>query len=338
GGAREKENIEPLPVIATVAERIAMSAPAAASGPSVLGKRPSGDDEDDDVQPPKRAKLDLPAAPLLDPGLLLKKSEDEPLRTSVFFQDVPSTPKRPKTPHSTSEPRTRKRKGVFMEAVEVPTYKEVLRREEAQRRRISLYASLPRRAASSVARQSATSSKPAESGMRRTHSAVKATEANVAESERDELPETPTKKRKSRGAVINGNAEAGTAGPSSSMSSSLRALRKAPVLGSDDSILHATPSKLLPKEHSSSDDDPRLGQVNPVGLSSPALRRVKAQAVDLSDPPSSDDSVMSNSPSRDLVKRRIARLPGSVDRRKTLDPSPLKTRMVAVIDLTRDDD
>ena len=99
----------------------------------------------------------------------------------------------------------------------------------------------------------------------------------------------------------------------------------------------ATPKKPAPKEPSS-DDDPRLGQVNPVGLVSPALRRVRAQATDSSDLPSSDDSVMSNSPSRDLVKRRIARPPSSVDRTKTLNPSPLKTHKLAMIDSTHLED
>ncbi|KAH9936222.1 uncharacterized protein B0H18DRAFT_1206615 [Fomitopsis serialis] len=410
----EKENVEPLPVFATVAERIAMASPA--SGQSVLGKRPSaGDDGEEGMQTPKRARFDMSGAPLLEAGLRFAPEDALPLRAGASLLDVPSTPKRhatlPKSPRSLAEdlaaslsyspeipvlsarksargpagvafaalpstpkrttsvpktpcpppseeseddpfascsqasssapsagaPRSRKRKGVFMEAVEVPTFKEVLYREkkEAERKQISLRASLPRRAASPEDSETESGSTPAQASVRKTQSAVKVTEVEpVLFSLRDELPETPTKKRKSRGAVING--EAGQAG-SSSMSSALRALRKAPILGSDDSIMHATPSKLPPKEPSS-DDDPRLGQVNPVGLVSPALRRMKVRTPDLSDPLSSDDSVLSNSPSRELVKRRIARLPGSVDRRKTLNPSPLKTRPVSAIDLTRLED
>ncbi|KZT73869.1 hypothetical protein DAEQUDRAFT_754271 [Daedalea quercina L-15889] len=407
-GARDKENAEPLPVIATVVERIAMASP----GHSVLGKRPPSGDTDDAPRTPKRQKLDLPSAPLLQAGLQLAR-EDAPPRTGVAFQDTPSTPKRqatlPKTPYPVrspavdldsvlslssspeipmysakpltsgpakpsgvafasapstprrtvslrktpcppsaadaeddpfawsaeassstllaSEPHPRKRKGVFMEAVEVPTFRQVLRAEERERRRLSL----PRRAVSLATSQGSTSSVPTAVASTETQWASKVTKVELAlDTGLGELLETPAKKRKSRGAVINGSAP--RAG-SPSMSATLRALRRAPILGSDDSILLATPSKLPPKEHSS-DDDPRLGQVNPVGLVSPALRRVKAGTADSSDAPGSDDSVMSNSPSRDLVKRRIARLPSSVDRKKTLNPSPLKTRAVTVIDLT----
>jgi hypothetical protein len=74
------------------------------------------------------------------------------------------------------------------------------------------------------------------------------------------------------------------------------------VFISDDSIMQPlspgrTPSNL------SSDDDPHLGQVTPHHLVSPALRRVREEDYD----PSSDESNMSSSPSRDLVARRRRR-------------------------------
>lgn len=303
-GAREKENVEPLPVIATVAERIAMASP----GQSVLGKRSSS--VDDSEKTPKRQRLDLPGASLLQGGLQLlggdapstpkrhatvskktypasaqspaaefnsgislssspeipvysaKKSTSGASTKSiaVAFTGVPSTPKRsatvPKTPfpqhpaeseddvfasplraststHPASEPRAKKRKGVFMEAVEVPTYKEVLQREKAASQRKK--AGLPRRTLSLAANvlDDGESSPTAGSSSRRVQSARKASDAQpIFNFEKDELPETPTKKRKSRGAVIIG--EAGQVA-SSSMSSTLRALRQVPVLGSGTS-------------------------------------------------------------------------------------------------------
>jgi hypothetical protein len=57
----------------------------------------------------------------------------------------------------------------------------------------------------------------------------------------------------------------------------------------------------------SSDDDPYFGQVTPHHLISPVLRRAKSQKKD----PPSDDSNMSDSPSREIVARRLRRL-GSI--------------------------
>ena len=110
----------------------------------------------------------------------------------------------------------------------------------------------------------------------------------------------------------------------------------------DDSIMLVTPRKLAAKEQSS-DDDPRFGKVDPVGVVSPAMRRLKSHAADMSDtPPSSDDSIMSNSPSREAVKRRIARLPGSANKGPMWSaPSPWARRgrtSALVIDLTKADD
>lgn len=305
-GDREKENAEPLPVIATVTERIAMA--------SVLGKRSSGD-VDDVEKMPKRQRLDLPRAPLLQGGLQFS-GEDLSSHASVAIHDAPSTPKRyatlprtsypasslsptadsdsgislssspeipvyspkksassankpvsvafnvsptlkrrtnaPKTPvpqraadseddvftspprasRSTlpaSEPRARKRKGVFMEAVEVPTFKEVLRREQAQAQRKK--AGLPRRTLSLAVNvvDDEAGSPVTRSSSRIVQSARKATDVQPFDFKKDEPPESPTKKRKSRAAIITG--EAGQAG-SSSMSSTLRVLRNAPILGS----------------------------------------------------------------------------------------------------------
>lgn len=103
-----------------------------------------------------------------------------------------------------------------------------------------------------------------------------------------------------------------------------------------------TPRKLAAKEQSSSDDDPRFGKVNPVGVVSPAMRRLKSRAADLFDtPPGSDDSIMSNSPSRDAVKRRIARLPGRMNKVLSTPRSPWAwgaRKSAPVIDLTEGGD
>ena len=314
-GAREKENVEPLPVIATVAERIAMASP----GHSVLGKRPSGD-ADDSENTSKRQRLDLGSASLLQGGLQLlggdapstpkrhatvsktssltsthspatasdsgislssspeipvysaKKSTSGPFKSTVVaFTGVPSIPQRsttaPKTPfphpvveseddvfasplraststQPASEPRARKRKGVFMEAVEVPTYKEVLHREKAgdQRRK----AGLPTRRTLSLAANvvdDGESSSAVASSSRKVQSPWKASAAqHIFNFDKDELPETPTKKRKSRGAVITEKArEVG----SSSMSDTLRALRQVPVLSSGTSLYCFLALKML---------------------------------------------------------------------------------------------
>lgn len=101
-----------------------------------------------------------------------------------------------------------------------------------------------------------------------------------------------------------------------------------------------TPRKLAPKDLSS-DDDPRFGKVNPVGVVSPAMRRLRSRGATLFDtPPSSDDSVLSNSPSREVIRRRIARLPKSLKNLPSVFPSLAyrKRTLAPVIDLTGDDD
>ncbi|TFK69534.1 hypothetical protein BDN72DRAFT_959500 [Pluteus cervinus] len=91
-------------------------------------------------------------------------------------------------------------------------------------------------------------------------------------------------------------------------------------------------SPVEPHFPSSSDDDPHLGQVTPHHLISPALRRTRAipsmrlhsserkkskslvpsvERLLGSDPPSSDDSVLSASPSREIVRRRTLKRTGS---------------------------
>ncbi|KAF5360725.1 hypothetical protein D9756_004653 [Leucocoprinus leucothites] len=60
---------------------------------------------------------------------------------------------------------------------------------------------------------------------------------------------------------------------------------------------------VMPKSSSSSDDDPRYGQVTPHHLISPAPKK----ALDMFDPPS-DDSLPSSSPTKSAASRRIRRI------------------------------
>ncbi|KAJ8080423.1 hypothetical protein PM082_017256 [Marasmius tenuissimus] len=85
-------------------------------------------------------------------------------------------------------------------------------------------------------------------------------------------------------------------------------------LNSDDSIMLSSPAKK--PSQLSSDDDPHHGQVTPHHLISPALRRAWRQYDD--DPPS-DDSVISGSPSKGVVLRRMQRL-GSATRTQSYKP------------------
>lgn len=105
----DKENASPLLLIASVAERIAQRSPLTA-GNSVLGKRSFEDEEEEHlVERSKKLRRDGP----LD------------LRPAKFavFMDPPAAAS---VPAASVNPR--KRKGTFLDAVEVPTLREVMRR------------------------------------------------------------------------------------------------------------------------------------------------------------------------------------------------------------------
>ncbi|KAK7677758.1 hypothetical protein QCA50_019310 [Cerrena zonata] len=73
------------------------------------------------------------------------------------------------------------------------------------------------------------------------------------------------------------------------------------MIGSDDSLMLATPSKyFVAPQHS--DDDTWIGQVTPHRLISPSIRRLRDE-YDFSDPPS-DDSIASVSPTSERQARR----------------------------------
>lgn len=344
-----KENISPLLMSATVAERIANQSSVAA-GSTVLGKRRAPEDVPE--KEAKRGRLDLgdaaPLAPGAQPADAPEDGAGRPARPRVSFGDTTSHAHKqtlPKTPHpsrtanddededpfgtpsgsessssdreestpraTVSVSRPRKRKGVYLEAVEVPMFRDVLRRERDAHMKSLLLERVT--TLSSEAGSSSPAVTPTRRTLRRTRSATKMLGEEAFESlEYSETP-TPSKRRKSRVAELLQEARATPSLPSSP----LRAVRETQIAGSDDSIMMVTPRKSLPVELSS-DDDPQPGNVNPRGVVSPALRRVRSSETDL---PSSDDSNMTASPSRERVKRRIARMPSSF-----LNPSPSKLR------------
>ncbi|TFK39036.1 hypothetical protein BDQ12DRAFT_88060 [Crucibulum laeve] len=114
----------------------------------------------------------------------------------------------------------------------------------------------------------------------------------------------------------------GASDSSISATSSKRKRRQSTIIG--DCIIVNPRRKSLdfvdsPKKpmEPSSDDDPHLGQVTPHHLISPALRKSRSMD-DMYDPPS-DDSVMSSSPSKELVNRRLQRM-GSFTSQLPLKP------------------
>ncbi|KAL6302847.1 hypothetical protein BKA93DRAFT_736024 [Sparassis latifolia] len=311
-GLHDKENATPLRAVPSVAERIAMVSPCDSS---TLGKRHLTDEVQEE-KAPKRRKLEVASVgPILGEITVNSVTEDSDIpqdssvRPNTLFEtsqvqnagclDQPlyklsGAPSGSATkaselgitaiPSSYSKP-SKKRKGVFLDAVEVPTFSEVLRLERQR----------PCREPRSCSQLSRTAALANESRglLRRTRSATKLL---GDETTFLTLDCTPCKKRKSSTLRIEPI-------PSTSRLSPLvQVVLDGPIVGSDDSIMLASPTK---PNDLSSDDDPHVGQVTPLGLVSPAIRRVRGDEFDLS----SDDSVMPASPSRDRVARRIARLP-----------------------------
>ncbi|KAF9465816.1 hypothetical protein BDZ94DRAFT_1253254 [Collybia nuda] len=276
-GDGDKENRSPaiaLP-IRSVEERISMRTAedrAWVTKPFMLGKRRFEEEELDEDQPSplkKGKKLDLFSDDSEDEldvntDLVATSSIVEDVFTSKFFSPF-------KTTSSVdlflfTPPKKRKR--VFMEAVEVPTLREVYTRlkcttslESLRATPSSLFPSA--RHMCSVTREPASTRILASDGSSR-------------------------KRRRASAEDIF----------SSSPLHPLEAPR------SDSFSL--TPVKTWNSpDFPSSDDDPHFGQVTPHRIISPKLRR--AQGTHFEDPPS-DDSTILASPSRDLAERRLQRL------------------------------
>ncbi|THH20532.1 hypothetical protein EW146_g848 [Bondarzewia mesenterica] len=313
----DKENASLQVPLTSVMDRIAARSP----GTSALGKRPSEHGAADE-RPVKRSKLsatspspttvigDLASLPLMracaqSPFQFdgsASDSEDECLTVEKSLFSTPSLgemsrvlvdrfPEHVTALHrnialSSSQP-SKKRKRIVIDAVEVPLLRDLRR--------------LERRGSMQTVQIT-------------TRGSLKRIQS---------LPVTKTLDSPPRPAVRHGKARASqshTEVVSLSLSSSpLRALEKAQVAGSDDSI-DLTQERPGNASSLSSDDDPYIGQVTPHHLFSPAMRRFQ-DALDRD--PSSDDSNVSDSPSRDRMTRKMRRMGFEVDRKA----SPLKFQM-----------
>ncbi|THH29109.1 hypothetical protein EUX98_g5073 [Antrodiella citrinella] len=278
-----KENVSPLPVFDSIAERIAASI---SPGPSTLGKRRAPDEEADDSL--KRHKRSESLSMMFQEGASPEMMPDG---------DVPSTPNRALPPRLRKmaimgSPRLtqtlptmkskRRNKSVFMDAVEIASTPGLRKR-------------------SSQESISSVDSKRATIPLRRTRSSTRLAENAV-------IPVAgPSTRKRRRGSfdaddhAVQTPSKRSVTASSSRSSSPSRSTFDPIAFGSDDSIMMATPSRARsPMQDMSSDDDPHIGQVTPHRLVSPAMRRVQN---DDSDPPS-DDSVLAASPTRDHVARR----------------------------------
>ncbi|GLB45492.1 putative tRNA threonylcarbamoyladenosine metabolic process [Lyophyllum shimeji] len=271
-----KENLSPVQerVIPSVLERILASPDTTKV---TLGKRRFEEDAADSEDERSVSKS------------LVKTSSDD----DVFFvrptkrHIVSSTRSEARTDADTlaSTPNTqRKRKRMFLDAVEVPMLSELY-----PRRRL-------RPSVSFEDKPVVCTPTMATGAMRRSVS-----ESKTRSIRSDEDSASGTARKRRRGSSSSVDEE------SSSLGGILRGARR----------LHRSQSQQEPKKQGglpsselSSDDDPHIGQVTPHHLISPELRRGMGVDMGFVDPPS-DDSVMASSPSRDLVQRRLQRLGSS---------------------------
>lgn len=280
--SQEKENLTP---IASVVDRIALVLNSSPNKYSTLGKRRAAQDwQEGSVLKKRRATT------------AGSDSEDERLVETALLSYTPSTSRTSLTsnhPKSSTDLPSKKRKGVFMDAVELPTLREVQKGWKKLRKTQSSLDSTN------------TPSTPPKRSLVRSKSLDQSTVL---------VDEGQARKRRRRG--VNPKTRG------SFLSSPLRTLENTRIIAdSDDSIALEQTSR----EQERSDDDPHLGQVTPHRLISPALRRI--QHLD-SDTPS-DDSAMSVSPTRDVTTRRLRRS-SSASSSSYLKPSPFNFRMSRV--------
>ncbi|OBZ68972.1 hypothetical protein A0H81_11315 [Grifola frondosa] len=275
--------ISPLPAIASFAERLAMRSPGL--NVSSLGKEPSMRTLKTRKRPDDRGDMQVHMF-LQGSSRAIKASLlGDVSPTSNLADSSESSPSSSQSAILAMTPVSRKRKSAFFEAVEVPTFRDFLK----FRRHSSLAFAAP--SDRSVLR------------LRRTRSATKLSTEMAFE----RLGYTPKKLRMSDEYELEETEELEE--PASPfVFSPLRAVRGSQMIGSDDSIMFASPTK---KVDLPSDDDPHLGQVTPHHLVSPAIRRVQ----DLDYDPPSDDSNMSASPSREAVARKNVMLSHHLSKR-----------------------
>ncbi|KAI0087877.1 hypothetical protein BDY19DRAFT_907299 [Irpex rosettiformis] len=331
----DKENTSPLRGITSITERIASQSPIA----SILGKRRLDDVGEDELRETNKR-------PHRDVTLIFGDTLRNHSAIHVNMAQIPERLVTPTKPSAPTSPVSRKaktvlqkasskaansptdkvitkssvyhkrRKGVFLDAVEVPTLREVLKRRSAS-------LNLPNRNTDSVRPLLKADSLPAGGvTLRQTRSNAKLTNdgdetRGLTEfRKRGSAPPRPPQPPASRRKRIEVLTQEDVYSISSSLSSPLQRLKEMDAMGSDDSITLATPNLTVASSSmASSDDDPNrfLGQVTPQRLVSPAIRRVLDDLND--DPfaePGSDDSNMSSSPSSERVARMKSRNPVAV--------------------------
>lgn len=190
---------------------------------------------------------------------------------------------------STTPTLSRKRKGIFMEAVEVPTVRQVYGELKRSVSQTSLKASTsPAR----VVRQRRPSWKVIQQ---------QPFYRKLAPKPADDLF-----------SPVSADVQTFNSGKLHSLVVQIY-LRLTPLFLSDDSLINGPSSDPATPLQLSSDDDPHIGQVTPHHLISPALRRMKQRE----DDPPSDDSTLSASPTKDALVRRLKRT-GSIQQKKEL--------------------
>lgn len=356
----EKENTSPLRDITSIAERIAMRSP----GPtlSVLGKRRfDADDETSTKDAHKKAHKDLThifgetlqnshlVQSLHANTTLIPAGPSSSVVTTPVLSKSQTEPNQVVTSTETLHKRISSRKGVFMEAVEVPTYSSIRARRtrSAQTQAAassSLADTLPQPRSLPLPPPPDLAKPPREASiLRRTRSVTKMLrETAASDQSRLSNRDRPAPPPPPKSAIATGKRKRTVVDFSddhysltSSLSSPIRRLKEMETMGSgklslscpelaysrsplpDDSITLATPSLAMTSSASlSSDDDPYryIGQVTPHRVVSPAIRRMRTDEF-LSEP-GSDDSNMSASPTTE----RVARM------KRFAKPSPLKLR------------
>ncbi|KAH9924659.1 uncharacterized protein BXZ73DRAFT_79216 [Epithele typhae] len=314
-----KENVSPTLLSASVAERLSARSPLLLE--SLLGKRVRVDEPEDaadlEVKAFKKGRLEpspLAPSPLANvpvhavtlacnPSIpMLSTKATSSAAVAKLLADVDDSNSVMNSPTVAS----RKRKGVFVEAVEVPPLNVVLKEWRRSRSLPSVSASESEPSTSAVRLDSTKGDESLQPTIRRTRSATKLLGGPVD----FQRLTTPKKRRTNRVQDLREEARHLLSSPSNKSIDE-------PLFGSDDSIMMATPHRQS-SDLLASDDDPHLGQVTPHRLVSPAVRRIQQQTCLFTHDPPSDDSDLVESPTSERISRKIARLGGQVSTPKAL--------------------
>lgn len=305
----DKENSPPKPTAlpATVLERIALASPGAAGTPQ-LGKRRASNTPAD-ARSPKRSRAAPPEddseaereevqRSLLQPTTPDAAAAARRLQTALaVFGTAPRAPatalcgERSPSPTPQQPVRKRRRKGVFMDAVEVPQRRvrsspSVLLPPPpsslASSSEAVLLPSTPPPPPPPLLAQAPASLLPLgpsgrRSSLRRAKSLAGLAEQPLTPVQRKRHSFLLAKRRKTAGEACGAAGSVSSSNGSSPISASLKRARM--LVGSDDSMaaeIEQDHTGALPPLESS-DDDPHLGQVTPHHIVSPAPRRLTSR-------------------------------------------------------------